>query len=145
MKWIISVLIALMLPGCGTEQRTTMTSTASYGSATLAGSATEEIPKSVPAQAPGTNISTAITAHERIGGSLLFAQRCAACHGANAQKQALGKSQMIAGWESERIESALKIYADGSHDDKMKAIMQAQVRPLNNEQIKSLAEYISKL
>ena len=144
MKWIFS-LLALMLFGCGTEQRTTMTSPASNESDPHTESNTKEMPKNTPAQTLGANASTATTAHDRISGSLLFAQRCAACHGQNAQKQALGKSEMIAGWESERVESSLKAYADGSYSDGMKAIMQAQVKPLNNEQIKTVAEYISKL
>jgi len=69
---------------------------------------------------------------------------CAGCHGADASKKALGKSEVVKGWDSAKIEAALNGYKDGSYGGAMKGIMKGQVSKLSSEDIKNLAEHISK-
>ena len=70
---------------------------------------------------------------------------CAACHGVNAEKAALGKSQVIKGWDAAKIETALNGYKTGSYGGAMKGVMKGQVARLSNDDIKALADYISKM
>ena len=74
----------------------------------------------------------------------LFKQ-CVACHGAKAEKHALGKSQIIAGWPVDKIEKALHGYKNGTYGGPMKGVMKGQVAKFNDAQIKELATYISGL
>ena len=78
-------------------------------------------------------------------GGALF-QKCAACHGAKAEKQALGKSEVIAAWSSDKILDALKGYKAGTRNTKgMGALMKGQVAALSDADMKTLADHISKL
>jgi len=70
---------------------------------------------------------------------------CASCHGVTAQNKALNKSQIIKGWESSKIISALNGYKDGSYGSSMKGVMKAQVSKLSDKEIKAVAKYISTL
>lgn len=70
---------------------------------------------------------------------------CSACHGVNGDKPALGKSQVIKGWDASKVESALKGYKDGSYGGAMKGLMKSQVAKLSDADIKAVAEHISKL
>ncbi|RXJ89131.1 cytochrome C [Arcobacter sp. CECT 8983] len=87
-----------------------------------------------------------------IAGTTLFASdgakiynSCVGCHGANAEKQALGKSAVIKGWDVEKTIAALKGYKDGSYGGPMKGVMKGQVTRLSDTDIKAVAEHISKL
>ncbi|MDX1808535.1 MAG: c-type cytochrome [Sulfurospirillaceae bacterium] len=75
---------------------------------------------------------------------MLF-KKCTACHGLNAEKKALGKSEIINKWDSKKIEAALNGYKKGTFGGAMKGIMKGQVANLNEAQIKTLAEYIPTL
>jgi cytochrome c553 len=77
-------------------------------------------------------------------GELLF-KSCASCHGQKAEKQALGKSQIIAGWDKEKIINALNGYKDGSYGGVMKNIMKGQVGTKTDAEISALATFISNL
>jgi cytochrome c len=77
-------------------------------------------------------------------GATLY-KKCASCHGSQAEKPALGKSQVIQGWESAKIVAALNGYKDGSYGGAMKGLMKGQVAPLNEAQIKLLGDYIHGL
>nr|WP_245534132.1 c-type cytochrome [Sulfurimonas autotrophica] len=70
---------------------------------------------------------------------------CSSCHGAHAEKKALGKSQIIKGWDEAKIIMALKGYKDGTYGGAMKAVMKGQVTKLSEDDIKALAKYISNL
>ena len=70
---------------------------------------------------------------------------CAGCHGANGEKAALGKSQVIKGWPVEKTVAALKGYKDGSYGGAMKGVMKGQVARLSDADIEDLAAQISKL
>ncbi len=79
-----------------------------------------------------------------VDGAKLFTA-CSSCHGVKAEKKALGKSQVIAGWDSEKIVNALKGYKEGAYGGAMKGIMKGQALKLNDAEMKALADYISKL
>ena len=70
---------------------------------------------------------------------------CIACHGAKADKAALGKSKIIKGWDAAKVSAALKGYNNGTYGGSMKAIMIGQAGFLNDEEIQAVSEYISKL
>lgn len=70
---------------------------------------------------------------------------CASCHGQKAEKVAMGKSQVIQGWDEDKIVAALKGYKDGSYGGVMKTLMKGQASKLSDEDMKRVAEYISKL
>jgi len=71
---------------------------------------------------------------------------CAGCHGTNAEKKALGKSEAIRYWEVESIVQALQGYKDGTRDQYgMSGIMTGQVKYLSDADIKSIANYIYNL
>ena len=70
---------------------------------------------------------------------------CIGCHGINGEKQALGKSQIIAGWQVDKTIAALKGYKDGSYGGAMKGVMKGQVARLDDAKIKAVAEHISTL
>ncbi|KFN40156.1 MAG: hypothetical protein JU82_04840 [Sulfuricurvum sp. MLSB] len=78
-------------------------------------------------------------------GNALFGQKCASCHGMKAEKSALGKSQIIAGWSEQKVKEALKGYQAGTYGKEMKALMQGQAKPLSDAQIDALAKHISGL
>ena len=79
-----------------------------------------------------------------IDGASLFASRCASCHGANAEKSALGQSKVIAKWSIAQVKIALNGYKDGSYGANMKMLMKNQASSLSDEQITALAEFVSK-
>ncbi|MBE0491557.1 MAG: c-type cytochrome [Sulfurospirillum sp.] len=72
-------------------------------------------------------------------------KKCAACHGVKAEKKALGKSQVIAGWEAQKTADAIKGYQDGTYGEAMKGLMKTQVLNLKDEEIQTLAKYIESL
>lgn len=78
------------------------------------------------------------------GGALY--QKCSACHGAKAEKAALGKSEVIAGWKADKIVDALKGYKAGTRNTKgMGSIMKGQTASLGDSDMKALGEYIAGL
>jgi len=78
-------------------------------------------------------------------GANLYAQKCASCHGKDAKKSALNASDSIAGWDSTKTQDALNGYKDGNYGKKMKNIMQGQSKPLSDNDIKLISDYISIL
>jgi len=71
--------------------------------------------------------------------------KCAGCHGQNGEKEALGKSQVIKGWEASKVVTALKGYKDGSYGGVMKGVMKSQVANLSDEEVDALGAFISTL
>ena len=87
-----------------------------------------------------------------IGATSLFASNgealykaCASCHGANGERAALGKSQIIKGWDETKTLEALKGYKAGTYGGAMKGVMKGQVARLSDDDMKALAGYISTL
>jgi len=70
---------------------------------------------------------------------------CATCHGTKGDKSALNKSQIIAGWNSDKTIAALNGYKDGSYGGPLKGTMAGQVKNLDADAITALAKYIEKL
>jgi cytochrome c553 len=94
--------------------------------------AVEEVPK---------EMATVTTQSD---GEKLFS-KCAGCHGMHGQKHALGKSQVIQGWDATKVQQALQGYKDGTYGGASKSFMKTQVANLSDADIKALSEYISKL
>ena len=79
-----------------------------------------------------------------IDGAVIF-KKCASCHGKNAEKKALGKSNIIQGWSKDKIINAVNGYKDGTYGGAMKAVMKGQVSNLSDADVNAVAQYISKL
>jgi cytochrome c553 len=79
-----------------------------------------------------------------VDGAALFASKCASCHGAKAEKAALGQSAIIAGWSSEKSVDAINGYKDGTYGKNMKMLMKGQVAALSDDEVAALANFISK-
>jgi len=69
--------------------------------------------------------------------------KCAGCHGTNAEKPALGKSQIIKGWDAEKVANSLKGYKDGTYGGAMKGVMKSQVINLSDEEINAIGAYVA--
>jgi len=80
----------------------------------------------------------------KIDGAKLFA-KCVSCHGQNAEKKALNKSNVIQGWSTDKTIAAINGYKDGSYGSSMKGVMKPQVAKLTKAEVQAVAEYISKL
>jgi cytochrome c553 len=71
---------------------------------------------------------------------------CAGCHGADGKTKALGKSALIAGLDAATVEKDLKGYKAGTlNKHGMGGVMKGQAGKLSDEDIKAVAEYISKM
>jgi cytochrome c553 len=96
------------------------------------------------AVAAATTATQEVVANDGLDGELLF-KSCASCHGQKGEKQALGKSQVIAGWPKDKTIQALNGYKDGSYGGVMKNIMKGQVATKTDAEIDALATFISNL
>ena len=81
---------------------------------------------------------------EEPNGEVLY-KSCVNCHGQKAEKEALGKSQIIAGWDKQRIIDAMNGYKAGTYGGVMKNIMKGQVLTKTDSEIQALATFISNL
>lgn len=70
---------------------------------------------------------------------------CATCHGASFEKAALGKSQIVKGWDAAKVEAALKGYKDGTYGGPMKGVMAGQVKNLTEADIKDISAQIAAI
>ncbi len=77
-------------------------------------------------------------------GAALYA-KCRGCHGADGSKHALGVSPSIKGQSAADIAKKLNGYKDGTYGGAKKATMTSQAGKLSADEIKALADYISKL
>jgi len=120
---------------------------------TLANSKVEEAKELITKQAPQiTKIveekvkEVKATIHEATAPnksvSILY-KTCKGCHGANGDRKALGKSEIIKGWSEDKIYDALSGYKNGTYGKAMKGVMVGQVKKLSNQDMKELAKYIS--
>mgnify|MGYP003592245353 CR=1 FL=1 len=85
-----------------------------------------------------------VVGEEAIDATTLYAT-CGSCHGQKAEKSALGKSQVIAGWDKQRIIDSLNGYKNGTYGGVMKNIMTGQVNNKTEAEIDALADLISKM
>lgn len=78
-------------------------------------------------------------------GAAVYA-KCVGCHGANGEKQALGKSAVIAGEDAAATVEKLNGYKAGTLNLRgMGGLMKGQVAALSDEDIKAVADYIATL
>lgn len=78
-------------------------------------------------------------------GAALY-KKCIACHGAKAEKVALGKGEVIQGWPVDKLVESLKGYKAGTlNAHGMGALMKGQVGTYSDEDIQAVAEYIATL
>ena len=136
---------ALLFVGCGDKKAE---ANATEANATVEANATTEAntttaPEANTTAAPEANTTAA--AAPTTAAPAAFAA-CSACHGADGKTVALGKSAVIAGQAAADIETKLKAYKAGTRDvTGMGATMKPQAANLSDDQIKALADYISKL
>lgn len=137
MKIFLSVALALLLGGCGEDAPLKSVTTPKAAVQTAA--AVEQTKPTNVAVVPRTIAPTPLKT-----GAHIY-KKCSGCHGTDGSTQALGKSQVIKGWSSAKVEAALSGYRDGSYGGAMKALMKGQVTDLNEHDIKLVADHISKL
>ena len=71
---------------------------------------------------------------------------CAACHGAKGEKPALGKSEIIAGWDEAKVVASLNGYKAGTLNvHGMGAVMKGQVAKLSDADIADIAKQIAAI
>jgi cytochrome c553 len=157
MKILISAVLALFLVGCSgdtkqhSEEAKQEVVAKAEATKEVVAEKVEEAKQEVAAKAEATKEVVAEKVEEvkevaskQINGAALF-QVCAGCHGADASKAALGKSQIIKGWDAKKIADALHGYKAGTYGGAMKSLMVGQVSKLSDGDIKALSEHISKL
>lgn len=83
--------------------------------------------------------STALVATD---GEEVYKGKCASCHGDKASKSALNKSQIIAGWDAQRIIQSIADYKEGKGGP-MKGIMKPIATGLNDDDVKAVAKTIA--
>jgi cytochrome c len=71
--------------------------------------------------------------------------KCIPCHGAKANLKALNNSQDISKWSKENIVNSLKGYKNGTYGGKMKVSMTPIVKPLSDNDMNDVADYIQNL
>ena len=69
---------------------------------------------------------------------------CAACHGANFEKHAMGKSKIVKDMTHAEIAKALKGYKAGTYGGPMKGIMKGQVARYSDADLEAFAQTIGK-
>jgi cytochrome c553 len=85
----------------------------------------------------------AVTANAADGATIF--KRCIVCHGKSAEKVPPGGTIVSATLTAEEIKDSLKLYkTNKDHGGKMRANMQAQVKPLSDDDINAVADYIFK-
>ncbi len=96
-------------------------------------------------EANATDANATAGAADAGKGKALYA-KCAGCHGADGGQKALGKSEVIKGWDAAKVEEALKGYKAGTRNvHGMGGVMKGQVAAMSDEDIKALAAYIATL
>ena len=71
-------------------------------------------------------------------------QACVACHGANWEKHAMGKSKVVADMTHAEIAASLKGYKAGTYGGPMKGVMKGQVARYSDAELEAFAQTIGK-
>lgn len=69
---------------------------------------------------------------------------CAACHGADWSKAAMGKSKIVSNMTHAEIATALKGYKAGTYGAASKALMKGQVARYSDADLEAFAQTIGK-
>jgi len=165
MKVIISLLLALFLVACGDNKSSSSSAKEVLPVSNVKVSTTQQAVSKVKDMASSAvdttekafvktkevgvkvtkKIKEVIATNSSKSGATIF-KSCAGCHGQKAGKKALGKSEIIAGWNSSKLQTALKAYKSGTRNKHgMGVIMKGQTSKLSESDIKSVSNYISKL
>lgn len=164
-----SAVAVALLTGCGEEKKESTQTTEIKKDETTSTAAVEKASEQVkensakieePKETTTTVVQTkekVIIAPDKVEGEVkeiveeaaidvttLYAT-CGSCHGQKAEKSALGKSQVIAGWDKQRIIDSLNGYKNGTYGGVMKNIMTGQVNNKTEAEIDALADLISKM
>lgn len=80
-------------------------------------------------------------------GSALYNKECKACHGAKADKKAMGKSKSIKGMSILDIEKAMHAYASGKKKTipAIKKVKKTFIKKHTEEDLNKVAKYIHQL
>jgi len=162
MKTVIWLAVAIFIIGCSDDNTTSSVEKKISQKPVKEAVIVEEVQKPAIEVAPvaveivdenskivleeSTDIVEVATAEPVVSksGAELF-KVCSSCHGVNAEKKALNKSQVVQGWSEIQVLSALNGYKDGSYGGAMKGLMKSQVTKLSDADIAVLAKYISEL
>ena len=79
------------------------------------------------------------------GGKLFAEKTCNACHGAKADKPLMPNYPKLAGQNAAYAEAQMKDIKSGARNNGQTAAMKGVMVLVNDEEIKALAEYLSKL
>jgi len=159
MKILLSATLALLLLGCSNEQSSSTKEEVTQSVEKVAKTVKKEVEttKKKVVKKSDEVVEKIVTTVEKkivketpkpvvlkIDGAQLFS-KCISCHGKNAEKKALNKSNVIKGWSTDKTITAINGYKDGSYGSSMKGVMKPQVSKLTEAEVQALAEYISKL
>jgi cytochrome c len=75
-------------------------------------------------------------------GAAVYKSKCFSCHGEKAAKVALNKSQIIAGWDAQKIIDSINGYKNGQGGP-MKNVMKPIATGLSDEDLKAVAATIA--
>jgi cytochrome c len=94
----------------------------------------------------GFTMATAASAEPPLDGEALYNQRtCFTCHGKDGKTPILPSYPLIAGQNVEYILQQLKDIKSGARTNGSSAAMRGVMHLVNDEEMKLLADYISKL
>ncbi|MFP4486230.1 MAG: c-type cytochrome [Campylobacterales bacterium] len=106
----------------------------------------EEIVKEVEQESKDMQEDVEKLTSNQESGKELYEAKCQSCHGDQAQLRGLGKSEVIAGWDSAKIVNSLKGYKSGDINKYgLGATMKTTLSTMNDEQIQKVSDYISTL
>ena len=80
-------------------------------------------------------------------GESIYQTKCASCHGKNAEKKALGQSNIIKGMPVEELVTLTKAFALGEKKAMpiAKVVKKQFIDAYSDEEIKKVAEYVNTL
>ncbi len=146
-----AVLLSISLCSCGsgggvegsTQQDTPSQETSQPSTQNSTVTAQNSSDTSTNIQYDTTTSSTVTTGNASLTKGAELYNKCAACHGAQGEKNALGESGIIYTLSAKTIESSLIRYRAGTLDQYgMGALMKGQVAAYSDQDIKDVAAYI---
>lgn len=88
---------------------------------------------------------TAFAAENTEDAAVLYKTRCQSCHGPDGGQSPIPGINPIKGQSSENLLNMLKGFQQGTFGGPQKQVMEGITHQLTDEQMQSLADYISKL
>ncbi len=93
-----------------------------------------------------TALLASTAAHAALDGAVLYNEKtCVACHGKNANKPLTPLYPRLAGQNAAYAEAQMKDIKSGARNNGQTAAMKGVMHLVSDEEIKALAEYLSKL